>query len=300
MDKSVEDFLRYLSVEKGFSGNTTAAYRNDLQQLTAFVEDKKAFRHGWAGVDRNTLLSYLLSLRERSYSAATLARKTAATKSFFTFLTSDGIIPSNPTENIGSPKVGRALPKALSVEDVDELLEQPAKHTTPGGKRDQAMLELLYATGMRASELISLNLEDVNLGAGYARCLGKGSKERIIPIHQNAVTAINGYLKEGRPKLASSLSGHALFLNQRGGRLTRQGLWLILKAYAKEAGITAEVTPHIIRHSFATHLLREAAPVRHVQELLGHANIASTQVYTHLSSEHLRKEYDKAHPRAKK
>ncbi|MCK5654443.1 MAG: tyrosine recombinase XerD, partial [Dehalococcoidia bacterium] len=252
----------------------------------------------WSTVDRNLLISYILDLKERNYASATVARKVAAVKSFFGFMVADGILSSDPTENLSSPKVGKSLPKPLSAGEVEALLAEPAKNSTPEAKRDVAMIELLYAGGMRVSELVSLNTGDVNLEAGFVRCLGKGSKERIIPIHQQAVKAVDEYMVAARPRLLRDEEEEALFLNRRGERLTRQGFWLILKAHAKAAGIKREVTPHTLRHSFATHILSGGADLRAVQELLGHANISSTQIYTHLTSEHVRQAYEKAHPRA--
>ncbi len=200
---------------------------------------------------------------------------------------------------LSSPRIGRSLPKSLTLEEVDRLLEEVSKGHGQETLRDKAMLELLYATGMRVSELVSLNLGDVNLREGYVRCLGKGSKERLIPIHESAIEAVKEYVESGRPALPYSKKEEGLFLNRRRERLTRQGFWLILKGYATQAGISTKITPHTIRHSFATHLLRGGAPLRHVQELLGHASITTTQIYTHLASEHMREEYNKAHPRAR-
>ncbi len=302
MRKAIQSFLNHLSIEKGFSANTIDAYGNDLNQLANFVEELamvQGYEPRWSAVDRNLLISYILDLKERHYASATRARKVAAIKSFFSFLISEGTIKSDPTENLSSPKVGKSLPKPLSTAEVEALLQEPAKLSTPEAKRDVAMIELLYAGGMRVSELIAMNTYDVNLDAGFVRCFGKGSKERIIPIHKRAAQALEEYLMEARPRLLRSTEQNALFLNRRGERLTRQGFWLILKAYAKASGIKTSVTPHTLRHSFATHMLSGGADLRAVQELLGHANISSTQVYTHLTSEHVRQAYEKAHPRAK-
>ncbi|MDP2728383.1 MAG: site-specific tyrosine recombinase, partial [Dehalococcoidia bacterium] len=238
-------------------------------------------------------------LKERQYAPATLARKVAAVKSFFRFLSAEGILDRDPTEEIDSPKVDKPLPKYLTVDEVNTLLEQPAKDRSPEGLRDRAMLELLYATGMRVSELVGLNVDDIDLGEGFVRCLGKGSKERLIPLHPEAGEIVLTYLEDGRPHLVTNSAQLALFLNRRGERLTRQGLWLILKGYASKAKISSEVTPHVLRHSFATHMLQRKADLRHVQEWLGHANISTTQVYTHLTRDHLRQTYDEAHPRAR-
>lgn len=304
MDEGINSFISSLSVEKGFSNNTLDAYKNDLSQFAEFIckqaakEDKQQVT--WVGVDRAIILDYLVTLREKSYAPATMARKVAAIKSFFNFLAAEGALKNNPTEGITGPKVGKALPKAISVEDVDKLLEQPEKVNTPEGKRDKAMLELLYATGMRVSEMVSLNVRDVNLKAGFVRCFGKGSKERIIPIHSKAIKAVKTYIDDARPRLAKADGETALFLNRRGQRLTRQGFWLILKGYAQKARIESDITPHVLRHSIATHLLHSGKMnLRELQELLGHANISTTQIYTHLTTEHLRRVYESSHPRAK-
>jgi len=300
--EDIENFLNYLAVEKGFSENTVVAYRNDLYQLASFVEEeatKGDFIPSWAGFSRQLMLSYLLNLKERNYAATTVARKVAAAKSFFSFMVAEGNMKDNPTQNVGSPKVGRSLPKPISISQVRLLLEQPAKLSSLEAKRDRAMLELLYATGMRVSELVSLNLGDVDTENGFVRCFGKGHKERLIPIYEQVALAVEEYIKETRSQLVHSPDEKALFLNLRGDRLTRQGFWQILKGYAKSANLGAEITPHTLRHSFATHMLSGGADLRSVQELLGHANISTTQVYTYLTTEHVRRTYEKSHPRAK-
>jgi integrase/recombinase XerD len=298
----IERFLTYLAVEKGFANNTLFAYRNDLQNdLCRFAEteiNKRGSIPSWANFGRQDTLGYLLHLKDRGYAATTQARKIAAAKSFFGFMVKEGRLKTSPTENIGAPNVGRPLPKPITVTQVRRLLEQPAGQATPDARRDSAMLELLYASGMRVSELVSLNLDDI-LSDGYVRCFGKGHKERIVPIHQRAILAVEEYLRSGRPVFSVNRDEKALFLNRRGDRLTRQGFWQILKAYAKQADLSKDVTPHTLRHSFATHMLSGGADLRSVQELLGHANISTTQVYTHLTTEHVRRSYDQAHPRAK-
>ncbi|MFC2068560.1 site-specific tyrosine recombinase XerD [Chloroflexota bacterium] len=301
MREDIGIFLNYLSVEKGFSQNTIAAYRNDLDRLADFVEkeaEKSGLEPSWVNFGRQGILSYLLDLKERGYVATTLARKVAAAKSLFKFLMTEGIIKENPMQHLASPKVGRSLPKPISISQARLLLEQPTKRTTLEAKRDKAMLQLLYASGIRVSELVSLNLDDVDTIGGYVRCFGKGHKERLIPIHQQATSAIDEYIKEAHPRLAHNPYETALFLNIRGKRLTRQGLWQILKGYVKEANLEGQITPHTLRHSFATHMLGGGADLRTVQELLGHANISTTQVYTHLTTEHIRRSYEKSHPRA--
>ena len=302
MRREIDRFLTYLTTERGFSENTVAAYMNDLSQLTRFVEEearKQDIEPSWDGFSRQGMLSYLLSLQERQYAETTRARKIAAARSFFKFLAAEGIIKEDPTRNMESLNVGRSLPRPISVSQVRALLEQPAKQSTPEATRDSAMLQLLYASGMRVSELVSLNVEDVNTSSGDVRCFGKGHKERIIPIHQTAVAAVERYVGEARPRLLRRDDERAMFLNHRGERLTRQGFWQILKQYARAAGLEGEVTPHTLRHSFATHMLSGGADLRAVQELLGHANISTTQVYTHLTTEHVRRAYEKSHPRAK-
>lgn len=300
MDDSVSQFLSFLAVEKGASSNTIAAYRNDIQQFSGFTAGRRNGK-GWAAVDRAAILEFMMDLQRKKYAEATVARKVAAVKSFFGFLTAEGQIPADPTETLSSPRVGKSLPKAITPQQVDDLLEQPLRRNTPEAKRDKAMLELLYATGMRVTELVSLDVDSVVLrgDAAYVRCVGKGSKERSIPIHEHAAEAVQAYLDEARPVLVRVRGEKALFVNRRGERLTRQGFWLILKSYAQAANIAEHVTPHTLRHSFATHMLKGGAPLRNVQELLGHANISTTQVYTQLNTDHVRDVYERAHPRAR-
>jgi integrase/recombinase XerD len=302
MKELIESFLNYLAVEKGYSVHTIAAYHNDLTGLADFAGRESAKQRAaasWPGFGRQNMLSYMLDLKERGYVATTIARKVAAARSFFGFLVAEGAIRTNPTENMSSPSVGKALPKPISISQVRLLLEQPAKLSTAEARRDRAMLELLYASGMRISELVALNLGDVNTaGDHFVRCFGKGRKERIIPLYEQITKTVQNYIDEDRHKLAHGKKGSALFLNARGDRLTRQGFWQKLKEYARTAGLNEHISPHTLRHSFATHMLSGGADLRSVQELLGHANISTTQVYTHLTTEHVRRAYDKSHPRA--
>ena len=301
MREQLEDFLHYMTVERGVSNNTIAAYRNDLEQLTEYLEAQNSNGFGpvtWADISEQTISDYVLYLHELGYSETTRARKIASLKSMFGFLVMEQVLENNPTANVGSPKIGRSLPDPLTFDEIERLLSIPASLDSPEGLRDLAMLDLLYATGMRVSELTALDVSDVDLVDESVRCKGKGGKERIVPIHPDAVGLVDLYIQDSRPELAGEKEQPALFLNRRGNRLTRQGLWLILKKYTEEAGLNGRVTPHTLRHSFATHLLRGGAPLRHVQELLGHASITTTQIYTHLTSEHVRSEYDTAHPRA--
>ena len=298
MIESIDSFLNYLAVEKGYSEHTVAAYRNDLTGLTDFAN--RQGMSSWADFSRQNMLSYMLELKERGYVATTVARKVAAARSFFGFMVSEGTIKTDPTENMSSPSVGKALPKPIPINQVRLLLEQPARLSSAEAKRDRAMLELLYASGMRISELVALNLGDVNTEGDYfVKCFGKGRKERIIPLYEQIAKTVRQYIDEDRPKLAHGKKEDALFLNARGERLTRQGFWQKLKEYARSAGLGDKISPHTLRHSFATHMLSGGADLRSVQELLGHANISTTQVYTHLTTDHVRRSYDKSHPRAK-
>ncbi len=292
MEQALQGFLNHLTVEKGASPHTVAAYRNDLSQLLEFTEG--------ARVSPRLLSDYVIALQERGYSNTTVARKIASVKSFFGFLLEEGEVKEDPTENLSSPRTGRSLPKPLSEEDILRLLEEPLKLGTPEGLRDGAMLEVLYASGLRVSEMINLNVRDVNVDEQYLRCMGKGSKERVVPLYDGVVDVVRDYVTNGRPELLadSNRNEQALFLNRHGDRLTRQGFWFILKNHAVNAGIVQTITPHTLRHSFATHLLAGGASLRNVQEFLGHASIATTQIYTHITSERIMEEYDRAHPRA--
>lgn len=251
MRQEIGAFLDYLTTEKRFSENTVAAYKNDLVQLADFLQEKGV--SGWSEVDRQLVLSYLLDLKERGYALATVARKTASAKSLFKFLVNTKVTHKSPTENLGSPRVKKTSPRPLSVPQVRELLRQPENHPTPEAKRDKAMMELLYATGMQVRELMSLNLEDVNLQGDSISYLVKGSRERNGSVYRDSVPSLQRYLEEARPQLAHRKEEQALFLNRLGERLTRQGFWQILKGYAKEAKLDDLVTLRALRHSFAAH-----------------------------------------------
>lgn len=300
MQEQVTTFLEYLEVERGYSEHTIAAYRNDLGQFLNYLEGLEPAQRprGWGNVTRDHIVGYILDMREREYSTNTIARKVAAVKSFFGYLRLQGDVRSNPAAELESLKVEKHLPSAITPDDVDRLLSLP-QGGTPSGVRDKALIELIYATGLRVSEVVSLNVADVDLSDGTVRCVGKGNKERLLPIYDRALAVVDEYALKARPALMRSHNDEtALFLNRRGDRLTRQGLWLIIKRYVEEAGIQGNVTPHTLRHSFATHMLRGGAGLREVQEMLGHANISTTQIYTQVSPEHLREAYDDAHPRA--
>lgn len=297
MQRRVEEYLDYLTTEKGYSGNTLAAYRNDLVQFHQYNMDQSGVTE-WNQVSQNKIIDYILHMKELEYASSTVARKVAAVKSFFHYLHNEGVVNNDPTLTLESPKVKKHLPKAISEDDVERLLAEPGKSDSPKSLRDSALLEILYATGMRVTELVSLNVQDVDLEAGTIYCLGKGDRERVVPIYDQAAQVLAKYLSDGRPALIHEASEQALFLNHRGERLTRQGLWLIIKYYVDVIGIEGEVTPHTLRHSFATHMLHGGAKLRDVQKLLGHANISTTQVYTQVTRDHLREAYNGAHPRA--
>jgi integrase/recombinase XerD len=311
MKQHVDAFLGFLASERGLAANTLAAYNNDLNQFSEFLSSRTTPQEasgsngfdGAAELNRDAVMGFFLHLREKGYTPSTIARKTAAIKSFFHYLASKGTVAEDPTVSIDSPRINKSLPRAASLEEIDELLEAPARATTPEAVRDKAMFELLYATGMRVTELVSLNTGDVDVKQGVARCTGrtggKGARHRAIPVHATAVRALEAYLDRARPLLLRHADEQALFLNHRGDRLTRQGFWLILKDWAREAGVSTEITPHTLRHSFAMHMLRNGVDLRAVQQLLGHAHISTTQIYTYPSEDGLKRMYETAHPRAK-
>jgi integrase/recombinase XerD len=295
MESYVNEFINYLAVERGLAQNTLESYGRDLRQFQTYLEtcNKEIIKDS----NRNTILAYLSNLQTRGRAVSTISRNLAAIKSFYQYLLRERYIEKDPAANLESPKLEKKLPKILSIAEVEELLKQP-NSGMPAGLRDKAMLELLYATGIRVSELISLNISDVNLDMGYIKCYGKGAKERIVPLGSIAAKCVQDYLGRGRSKLVRTYDEPALFVNHHGNRLTRQGFWKIIKKYAQEANITKEITPHTLRHSFATHLLENGADLRSVQEMLGHADISTTQIYTHVTKNHLKEVYDKTHPRA--
>jgi integrase/recombinase XerD len=284
MKEQIDQFLEYITEEKGYSANTLAAYRNDLSQFIDFLGTRVST---WDEVDRDIILDYIMHMKaEQEYASSTVARKVAAIKSFFHYLVEQGKLGDDPTATLDSPKVRKRLPKAIDQKDLERLLEEPTREKTPKALRDRALLELLYATGLRVTELVSLNVDDVHMASGTLRLVRARDKaERIVPIHQRAIEPLRDYLDQGRIQLLRDPEEPALFLNHRGRRLTRQGLWLIVKHYVREVGIVEHVTPHTLRHTFATHLLEKKADLEYVQELLGHANISTTQVYTQLGQE---------------
>lgn len=297
MEDRLDDFIHFLVVEKGLSKNTIVSYKRDLNSYIHYLKNVEELKD-LNGVQRPQIVHFLKFLKDTGKSSKTLARHIASIRAFHHFLLREKAVDHDPTVHIESPQHERSLPKVLSMEEVETLLESP-KLTDPFGYRDKAMLEMMYATGIRVSELIGLKLSDVHLTMGFVRCMGKGSKERIIPIGKTASDAIEEYLDKGRPKLASKKhKDDSLFLNHHGKGLSRQGFWKILKRLTSEAGIEKELTPHTLRHSFATHLLENGADLRAVQEMLGHADISTTQIYTHVTKTRLKDVYTKFHPRA--
>jgi len=295
MTRLVDEFINYLLVERGLAQNTVDAYRRDLLDFIKFL--KKIDVDSPDCIERGHISAYLVFLKKKERAAATISRHIAALKTFLKFLFHEGNILINPAHDLEGPKPEKKLPKILSIKEVDMLLEQP-KLINAAGVRDKAMLEVLYATGMRVSELIDLKINNVNLEMGYIRCMGKGSKERVIPIGSKAIESLYTYLSWGRNKLLKNPREQTVFLNHHGRKLTRQGFWKILKKYAALARINKEITPHVLRHSFATHLLENGADLRAVQEMLGHADISTTQIYTHLSRKKILEVYNVSHPRA--
>ena len=291
MKDRIQAFLTFLETEKGYAENTIAAYQNDLNQFFLHVQKEKKGEKpdSWADVKKSVITNYIDRLKNSDYTSSTVARKVAAIKSFFHFLVAEKDIKEDPTVTLDSPKVKKRLPKAISPAEVERLLKAPVGENGAKAQRDLALLEILYASGMRVTELVSLNIADVELnnGAGKLRVRGKKSnaREREIPITGSAVEVLRNYIKNGREQLSHDPSEPALFLNNRGQRLTRQGLWLIIKHYVETVGISTEVTPHTLRHSFAAHKLSQGKSLQDIQKLLGHANISTTQVYAHISQE---------------
>ncbi|MBS3818171.1 site-specific tyrosine recombinase XerD [bacterium] len=285
-------FLEFLSVEKGLSSNTVQSYSQDLRKFFLFSQKEKL---SWRKAKEEDLVKWIHQQGRAGLSSRSVARMISSLKSFYKFLTRDGIVQKNPTTNISSPRVWLSLPHFLTLKEVEKLLDQPEEDLR--GLRDKAMLEILYATGLRVSELVSLKVRDMNLEEGFLICRGKGGKERIVPLGNSAVKALNAYLEKARPLLLRKESD-SLFITGRGGALTRQGVWKMLKKYAKKAQLDIQISPHILRHTFATHLLERGADLRSVQIMLGHSQITTTQIYTHVSRRQLRRIYDKFHPRA--
>ncbi len=296
MWEQVEEYLKHLETELSASPNTIAAYRNDLTQLFQYListphrgidpgltDDVRGNAQSWSSITRPRIIGFVVALKEKGYASTTVARKIAAIKSFFHYLHSTNAIPVDPTETLDSPRIDKVLPRSLSETELLALLEQASRKSAPEDVRDNAMVRLLIATGLRVSELVSLNLDDVDLSSGYVRCVGRAGRERVIPIDVDTVRALEEYILSARNSLVRKGDERALFVNHRGDRLTRQGFWLILKEHGRLAGLPDDITPQALRHSFAIRLLDDNTDLRAIQELLGHANIATTQIYTQVA-----------------
>jgi integrase/recombinase XerD len=292
---AISSFLTHVKVDKGLSSNTVSAYRRDLVKFDVFAQKRKL---SLEGVSRDDLVDFLAGLYRLKLESRTVARHLVTLRNFFRFAQVHELITTDPSINLESPKIRRSLPGYLRLEEVERLLEQPDS-TTARGLRDRAMLEVLYSTGLRVSELIGLRVSDLDSKVGCVRCLGKGDKERIVPVGRKALVIVEKYLRDARPKLLGKLRGSpTLFVNRRGVSISRVGVWKILSGYGKRAGLRVSLTPHMLRHSFATHLLERGADLRSVQLMLGHADISTTQIYTHVVEERLKQIYKAHHPRA--
>ena len=293
---SLDAYLTHLTVERRLARNSVDSYSRDLNGLAAFAEKRST---AIERLTRTDLEEHVRDLMAEGRSPRSVARAVACYRGFFRFLVIDGRLTVNPADDLRPPRAWKVLPRYLAVEDVDRLIEQPVVNT-PRGLRDRALIELLYATGMRVSELLSLRPADVNLEASYLTCSGKGNKQRIVPIGDEAGEWVKRYLREGRPGLLGKRSSARLFVNVKGGGpgLTRVGFWKILKSYARQAGLNKRLSPHTLRHSFATHLLERGADLRAIQMMLGHADLSTTQIYTHVLEQRMRTIYDRFHPRA--
>jgi len=294
MNELIEQFLSYISVEKGMAGNTLDSYRRDLRKFADYLKSKKA--DSIDKVNRQMITSFMMAERDRGLGSNSVSRELACIKSFFKFLLKENIIKEDIATIIESPKLWKKLPFALNLEEVEALLNAPNARDTIE-MRDKACLELMYATGMRVSELVRLKMDDINMDVGFAKCFGKGSKERIVPFGRKAKESIQRYLEKSRPKFLKKNISNFLFLTRLSKPMSRQTFWKIIKKYVKIARIRKKVTPHSLRHSFATHILERGADLRIVQEMLGHADISTTQIYTHVSKDRLKSIHQKFHPR---
>ena len=293
---TVEAYLTHLTVERRLAANSVASYARDLALLARYAADGS---RTIVTLTRSELEAFVRDLMAEGRSPKSVARLVACLRGFYRFLVVDGKLAASPAEDLRPPRAWKVLPKYLSIDDVDRLIAQP-DIATPRGLRDRALIELLYATGMRVSELVTLRTADLNLDASYLTCTGKGEKQRIVPIGDEAAQWVRRYLRDARPVLLGKRTSSRLFVNARGGGpgLTRMGFWKILKAYARKGGLTRTLSPHMLRHSFATHLLERGADLRAIQLMLGHADLSTTQIYTHVLEQRLRSVYDRFHPRA--
>jgi len=295
MEELIEQFLNFLSVERGLAANTISSYRIDLSKFAVFL--KKNHVTSMESVGKDHLTKYLMHLKDKGLSTNSISRNLASIKTFYKFLVNEKFVKENVAGILESPRLWKKLPNTLSIEEVDRLLSAPDKRGWMG-IRDRASLELLYATGMRVSELINLNINSLNMDVGFIKCVGKGSKERIVPLGSRAKDALKRYLDKSRGRLVKAkYQDKSLFLTRLGRRMSRQNFWKMIKSYARRADIKKEFSPHILRHSFASHLLERGADLRIVQEMLGHSDISTTQIYTHIDKERLKSIHHKYHPR---
>jgi integrase/recombinase XerD len=295
LSAAISSFLTHVKVEKGLSANTVSAYRRDLVKFDGFIQKRKL---SLESITSDDLVDFLASLYRQKLDSKSVARHLVTLRNFFRFMQIQGLIAEDPSINLESPKIRRSLPGYLRLEEVEHLLTQ-ADMKTPTGLRDRAMLEVLYSTGLRVSELIGLSLTDIDTKVGCLRCIGKGDKERIVPVGRKALAIVEKYLRDARGKLLGKAPPtNTLFVNIRGRHLSRVGVWKILSSYGRRAGLRMALTPHMLRHSFATHLLERGADLRSVQLMLGHADISTTQIYTHVVEERLKQVYKAHHPRA--
>jgi integrase/recombinase XerD len=290
----LDRFYNYMVVERRLSLNTIESYSRDLTKYLLFVESKKGRR--FKDCSRIDLLIFLNTLKKKGLSSRSLSRMLSSIKTFYNFLISDGILTRNPFQDIQTPRIEQKLPSVLTLDEVDALINAPDT-VTPIGMRDRTLLEVLYATGLRVSELVSLKMSNVNLEAGFVVLIGKGSKERVVPLGEEAVSWLKRYIKESRPELLSGKINSYIFINRSGDSLSRQGFWKVIKKHCLNAGIVKKVSPHILRHSFATHILEGGADLRSIQIMLGHSDISTTQIYTHIAKDSLKKLHKKYHPR---
>lgn len=295
MNDLLDSFLSFLVVEKGLSENTLESYGRDLKKFLLFIESRGITSA--REIRYSDILDFLTHSREEGLTATTIVRSMVSVKQFFKYLLSEKVLSEDPTAHIKTPKMKKAIPGVISLDDVESILGAPDE-STPEGLRDAAMLEILYATGIRVSELIGLKLNDVNFELGFVVVYGKGSKERVVPIGDKAKDKLLLYLRDSRPALLKGRESKALFVTRRGAGMTRQGFWKIIKAQARRAGVTKKISPHTLRHSFATHLLERGADLRTIQIMLGHSDISTTQIYTHVESERLKEIHKKYHPRS--
>lgn len=296
MKQHMAPFIRFMDEEKGLTRNTLESYERDLTQFLEFVDEREI--SSLKQINRSHILLYLRELKQKGRAAATVTRKTVSIRSFFQYLLRESMVDQDPSLQMETPKLVKKAPQVLTVEEIDLLLSAPETSGTQG-IRDKAMLELLYATGMKVSEIVSLDIQNVYTDLRYLHCIGTSGKERILPMNRVSAHYLDNYIKECRDKLLKgNMEEQALFLNTLGSRLTRQGLWKILKKYAIETGIHTDITPHTLRHSFATHLLDNGADIRSVQEMLGHADLSTTQMYSSMLKKNMKEQYDDHHPRS--